>query len=111
MRKLFLGYAAVVLSLVCVNPSSAGDDHRHRGHNHGYYANGYWQGYNRGYDIHNRHSSRYGHFDYTPGHMHRHGNHYHYVPPHYDYHYRGRRYEATPTPWGWQLSPWSHRRD
>ena len=44
---------------------------------------------------------------------HRHGNHYHYVPPHWDYHHRGHRHEAFPGPYpgSWSVSPWRHYRD
>lgn len=101
MRILLLGLGAVALTLVGANPSRA--DHRSP-----YYGG---PGYYGRYDVHNRHGSRYGHIDYSPGHVHRHGSHYHHVPPHYDYHYRGRRYESVPSPWGWSPSPWSHRRD
>lgn len=107
MKTLLLGLGAVVLSLVCANPSQAD----HRSHYHGEYGGYYTPGYHGRYDVHGRHSSRYGHIDYSPGHYDRHGNHYHYVPSHYDYHYRGRRYQVSPSPWGWSASPWSHRRD
>jgi hypothetical protein len=125
MRRFLFGLGAAVLTLAVAGSARAADYyHGHRGHAHGssYRTPSYFGGYGypggysgygyRSYWGYGYHPWR-GHFDYVPGHVHRHGHHFHYVPPHVDYHHRGHRHEVIPGPFpgAWSMSPWRHYRD
>lgn len=102
-RGLICVVALVAASFVTMNVASAGDHHRH-GHRGGFRSafGGSWNGgyggyggYNRGYGG----NGGYGytqprwhdtsHYDYHPAQVVPHGNHYHVIPGHYDYHRTG----------------------
>lgn len=73
--------------------------------NYGVYPNtSFYQNYNYTPRIYHQ-----GHFDFVPGRVVPHRNHYHYVQPHVDYHIGNRRYEVQQTPWGPVISPFPHR--
>ena len=86
MRKVLLGLVAVaVLGLACFAPLSQaeaapwGFHGGHHGHGHGH---GHIHGHIHGYPYHG-----WGHYDYHGPSLQWHGNHWDYVPAHYDYHY------------------------
>jgi len=113
MKNLMLLVAVGCLALVLTAPAQAqyfpGSGHSHGGYNPGYGGgfNPGYGGYNPGYGGFNPGYGR-GHIDYVPGGFVPHRNHFHYVPPHTDYHIGGRRYEVQPGPFGPSVSPFPH---
>ena len=104
-RILFAGIALAGLVGFGATTAQAQDYHRHGGHGWGTgRTHDYgWQGYgNRGFGygghFHGRQGGYYrphydyhdtSHFDYHPGTIRRHFNHYDYVPGHYHFHRQG----------------------
>jgi len=97
MKPLLFGLTAAALTLITTNANAqipVGVDVR--------FGSGQYFRHHHGpaHGGHGHHPSRFGHTDFTPGHIDfRHGS-FRYVPPHYDYHIRGRRFPVTTDFWG-----------
>ncbi len=93
-RLLMIGGAVVAGSLLLGTETASAQWGRSYGYGNSYRGYG---NYNRGYHNHGSYYVRpnrsywhdTSHWDYHPGTFVPHGNHYHYIPGHYDYHRQG----------------------